>query len=282
MLFPPDQQQKNEKVISVAIPTSSNASTSPGPHAQISPQSLAEKPHSSSPPQPKSPMPPTASLTAASTDLLDLESSKLTSIKGQDGSATAAGSSSGPSSRELSSAAANQPHTSSAPAIPIPSPPAEVEATLSKLTSHANVIGVLVLSRPEALVIRSGGAYFEPSGPGARERAMRLKSSVEMIRNVVTGLERDIPKSEVDDELAFLRIRTKKYEMMISPSEKYLLVVLQVSNSSMITRERESQHAHEKARPYALLRPRLFESVGPYHVTLEPLSSSFCPCRACL
>ena len=113
----------------------------------------------------------------------------------------------------------------------IPSPPPEVEATLSKLTSHANVTGVLVLSRPEALVIRSGGAYFDPSGPGARDRAMRLKSVVEMVRNAVVGLERDIPKSETGDELTFLRVRTKKYEMMISPSEKYLLVVLQVSKN---------------------------------------------------
>lgn len=33
----------------------------------------------------------------------------------------------------------------------------------------------------------------------------------------------------LQDELSFLRIRTKRYEMMISPSEKYLLVVIQVS-----------------------------------------------------
>lgn len=58
---------------------------------------------------------------------------------------------------------------------------------------------------------------------------MRLKSVVEMVRTVVVGLERDIPKAELGDELTFLRVRTKKYEMMVSPSEKYILVVLQVS-----------------------------------------------------
>lgn len=87
-------------------------------------------------------------------------------------------------------------HQSSS-SLPIPSPPAEVEATLTKLTSHANVAGVLVLSRPEALVIRSGGAYFDPSGPGARDRAIRLKAVVEMVRNSVQGLERDVPKTEM-------------------------------------------------------------------------------------
>lgn len=122
----------------------------------------------------------------------------------------------------------------------VPSPPPEVEATLTKLTAHANVTGVLVLSRPEALVIRSGGSYFEPSGPGANERAVRLKNVVNMVRNAIVGLERDVPKAEAEDELSFLRIRTKKYEMMISPSDKYLLVVLQVS---FIAVEGESQRS---------------------------------------
>lgn len=198
-----------------AIPGSTNTNhASSSPHAQISAEAMSEKPRLSSPPQPKSPMPPTASLTSASTDIRDRDT-PLQSQTQIDGSRAPS------SSSKVASSSAN--------ATAIPSPPAEVEATLSKLTSHANVTGVLVLSRPEALVIRSGGAYFEPSGPGARERAMRLKNVVEMVRNAVLGLEKDIPKSEIGDELAFLRIRTKKYEMMISPSDKYLLVVLQVS-----------------------------------------------------
>lgn len=209
-----------EQSAPVSIPTSLKKSTSPGPHAQISPESITEKPHGSSPPMPKSPMPPTASLGAASTDLLDRDAMHLDRQSNANGGG---GGAEGISSN-------NSGNSGRGPA-PIPSPPAEVEATLTKLTSHANVTGVLVLSRPEALVIRSGGAYFDPSGPGARDRAMRLKTVVELVRNAVIGLERDIPKSESGDELSFLRIRTKKHEMMISPSEKYLLVVLQVSGS---------------------------------------------------
>lgn len=100
-----------------------------------------------------------------------------------------------------------------------PSPPAEVEATLSKLTAHRNVTGCLVLSRPDALVIRSGGAAFEPSGPGARERAERMRKVVKMVRETVEVVARQTEETEEGDELGFLRIRTKKYEMMISPSE---------------------------------------------------------------
>lgn len=33
----------------------------------------------------------------------------------------------------------------------------------------------------------------------------------------------------LQDELGFLRIRTRRYEIMITPNDKYLLVVLQVS-----------------------------------------------------
>lgn len=182
-------------VVPVAVPTSSAPNTSPGPHASISPQSLAEKPHQSppsqsSPPQPKSPMPPAASLSKASNSILEEADAQVPSTGV---SPTAIGSSLKPTAQE--SLGQESPQTTSSS---IPLPPPEVEATLTKLTAHANVFGVLVLSRPEALVIRSGGAYFEPSGPGAHDRANRLKSVVDLVRNVVVGLEADVPKVETD------------------------------------------------------------------------------------
>lgn len=222
----------------VSIPTSTSNASKPGPHATISPDALTNKPHLHSPPRPQSPMPPTASLTDAGTTMMTEEdegnpkqdtqiTTKVTSTEGKDTNSSF--QSNGSEIRNLGQSSlegTSEIHQASS-SLPIPSPPAEVEATLTKLTSHANVAGVLVLSRPEALVIRSGGSFFDPSGPGARDRAIRLKSVVEMVRNAILGLERDVPKSEMGDELSFLRIRTKKYEMMISPSDKYLLVVIQ-------------------------------------------------------
>jgi len=73
-----------------------------------------------------------------------------------------------------------------------PTPPPEVEATLTKLTSHKNVMGCLVLSRPEGLIIRSGGSMFEPTGPGARDRAERLRRIVRMVRNVNESLTKEV------------------------------------------------------------------------------------------
>ncbi|PWN97210.1 hypothetical protein FA09DRAFT_330842 [Tilletiopsis washingtonensis] len=77
-----------------------------------------------------------------------------------------------------------------------PSPPPEVEATLSKLTAHRNVTGCLILSRPDALVIRAGGAAFDPSGPGAHGRAEKLRKVTRMVRNVVACLGTEIPDTE--------------------------------------------------------------------------------------
>ncbi|CAO1636085.1 unnamed protein product [Parajaminaea phylloscopi] len=108
-----------------------------------------------------------------------------------------------------------------------PAPPPEIEATLTKLTSHKNVTGCLILSRPEALIIRAGGRDFDPSGPGAHDRSERLRRVVKLVRQTVDTLSLGVGQVDQGDDLEFVRIRTKKYEMMISPSESYLLVVIQ-------------------------------------------------------
>lgn len=127
-------------------------------------------------------------------------------------------------------------------------PPAEIEATLTRLSSHQGVLGCLVLSRHDGLVIRSGGQMFEPSGPGAKQRAEMLKSVTRLVKSSVESLASDIRAidetvsfslcfafeedgmltARKQDELGFMRVRTKKYEIMITPNDKYLLVVLQV------------------------------------------------------
>ncbi|KAN0065030.1 hypothetical protein ACQY0O_001506 [Thecaphora frezii] len=109
-----------------------------------------------------------------------------------------------------------------------PSPPAEVEATLTRLTAHHGVLGCLVLSRSDGLVIRSAGQMFEPSGPGARERAEALKKVVRLVKNCVGITGDEVKNVDQQDELGFLRIRTRRYEIMITPNDKYLLVVLQI------------------------------------------------------
>ncbi|PWN19350.1 hypothetical protein BCV69DRAFT_283985 [Microstroma glucosiphilum] len=177
-------------------------------HAHMDESAILDKPNdlSTSPPPRGSPMPPAASL----------------------GSVSAGPSSDAPSVHSNATTAASMasPSSSSAP-NQVTAPPPEVEATLSKLTAHKNVTGCLVLTRPDALIIRAGGRDFEPSGPGAHDRSERLRRVVRMVKSAVEGLGASVGEVDEGDELSFLRIRTKQYEMMISPSEKYLLVVLQ-------------------------------------------------------
>ncbi|PWZ03834.1 hypothetical protein BCV70DRAFT_215191 [Testicularia cyperi] len=112
------------------------------------------------------------------------------------------------------------------------SPPAEIEATLTRLSMHQGVLGCLVLSRHDGLVIRSGGSMFDPTGPGAKERAELLKKVVKLVKSAVSTLADDVKSLDDSDELGFLRIRSKKYEIMITPNDKYLLVVLQDPHST--------------------------------------------------
>ncbi|GAA6039464.1 hypothetical protein JCM8097_009564 [Rhodosporidiobolus ruineniae] len=138
------------------------------------------------------------------------------------------------------------------------SAPPEVESTLARLTAHPNVQGVLILSRPQGLIIRSAGSLFalppssgstagrpvesdettsaedgdreegEEKGPvvngeTARRYAAAAVRLVEATGEEVGGLAGE---GEPDD-VRFLRIRTRRHELMITPDEQYILVVVQ-------------------------------------------------------
>ncbi|KAG8879987.1 hypothetical protein FRB97_001233 [Tulasnella sp. 331] len=94
----------------------------------------------------------------------------------------------------------------------------EVEITIERLSAHKNVRGVMICSR-EGPIIRHAGAVFD--GESGKKYAAVVKRIVD---SVVLGLEE---VNESNDELKFMRIRTKRHEIMISPDERYLLVVIQ-------------------------------------------------------
>ncbi|KAL9935402.1 hypothetical protein V8E36_005750 [Tilletia maclaganii] len=205
---------------SMSVQTAAASSSSgSGLHARLDPAAIASHPVRKQI-IPGSPMPPSSSLVpdefeGASADVSFASAADADADEDDEDEDDEEDEDDGGASRKRRGAAATA------------APPPEVEHTLSKLTSHKNVTGCLILSRPEALVIRAEGPAFEPGGPGALERSDRLVKVVKMVRRVVDVMTREVAESDDGDDLGFVRIRTKKYEMLISPSEKYLLVVLQ-------------------------------------------------------
>ncbi|KAL5477018.1 NAA38_2 [Sanghuangporus weigelae] len=100
--------------------------------------------------------------------------------------------------------------------------PPELEQTLSMLSSHRTVLGYLLLSRTAPVkIIRHSGVVFE--GEQGRRYAAVVSKIVEAVHS---GLESVGVDGADADELRFMRIRTKRHELMISPDERYLLAVL--------------------------------------------------------
>ncbi|OWT40634.1 dynein light chain roadblock-type [Cryptococcus neoformans] len=104
----------------------------------------------------------------------------------------------------------------------------EVETTLARLSTYRNVRGVMVLTRTrhtadtsntsDTAVLQTTGTVFEDDG------GKRYASAVE---SIVGGVTKALKECDESDEPKFMRIRTKKHELIITPDDKYVLVVLQ-------------------------------------------------------
>ncbi|KAI0777821.1 hypothetical protein BD413DRAFT_610116 [Trametes elegans] len=100
--------------------------------------------------------------------------------------------------------------------------PPELEQTLTLLTSHRSVLGYMLLSRGQPVtIIRHSGVVFEG------EQGKKYASAIaRIVQSVQTGLEDVSGGHNEGDDIRFMRIRTKRHEIMISPDERYLLAVL--------------------------------------------------------
>ncbi|KAF8056529.1 hypothetical protein FPV67DRAFT_1431135 [Lyophyllum atratum] len=98
----------------------------------------------------------------------------------------------------------------------------ELESTLAMLSSHRSVLGYMLVSRGHPVsIIRHSGVIFE--GEQGRKYAAVIGRIVESVQG---GLE-EVHAGETDgDEVRFMRIRTKRHEIMISPDDRYVLAVL--------------------------------------------------------
>ncbi|XP_071393899.1 dynein light chain roadblock-type 2 [Centroberyx affinis] len=91
---------------------------------------------------------------------------------------------------------------------------AEVEETLKRIEAHKGVIGTVVVNA-EGIPIRTtldNSTTVQYAGL-LRQLTMKARSAV-----------RDI---DPQNDLTFLRIRSKKHEIMVTPENEFLLIVIQ-------------------------------------------------------
>ncbi|KAG1848261.1 hypothetical protein F4604DRAFT_1973900 [Suillus subluteus] len=96
----------------------------------------------------------------------------------------------------------------------------ELEQTLALLSSHRSVLGYLLLLRGDHVsIIR---LVFEG------EQGKKYATIVgKMVESVQARLEEVSGQKMMEcDQIRFMRIRTKRHEIMISPDKRYLLAVL--------------------------------------------------------
>ena len=130
--------------------------------------------------------------------------------------------------------------------------PPEIEQTLTMLSGHRSVLGYLVLSRAGTVsIIKHSGVVFE--GDQGRKYAgviERIVDSVQTGLEEISGeqnegvsrrsLERERKEliSLAQDEIRFLRIRTKRHELMISPSTRHVFFLFSFDSLTPLSFQR--------------------------------------------
>ncbi|KAL3774093.1 hypothetical protein ACHAWO_008489 [Cyclotella atomus] len=95
----------------------------------------------------------------------------------------------------------------------------EMEETVARIRSHKGVEAVIIMDRRGA-VIQSTLSEDQSTAHASALSELTGKAS-----NVVGMLNQN--EEDGDDELTFLRLRSKQREVMISPEKGFILVVIQ-------------------------------------------------------
>tara|TARA_B110001452_G_C15051883_1_gene367328 strand:+ start:144 stop:446 length:303 start_codon:yes stop_codon:yes gene_type:complete len=96
----------------------------------------------------------------------------------------------------------------------------EVEETLKRINSHKGVQGIVIVNS-EGIPIRS-----TLDNAQTNQCAGLLTQLAHKARSVVRDLD-------PQNDLTFLRIRSKKHEIMVAPHTDFLLIVIQNPNADV-------------------------------------------------
>uniref|UniRef100_A0A6V2BJY4 Dynein light chain roadblock n=1 Tax=Ditylum brightwellii TaxID=49249 RepID=A0A6V2BJY4_9STRA len=95
----------------------------------------------------------------------------------------------------------------------------EVEETMSRIRSHKGVEGVIIMNK-EGSTIQST----------LSEEQTLIHSA--LLSQLATKASSLVETIDMNDELTFLRIRSRNREIMIAPDKEFLLVVIQNPNAT--------------------------------------------------
>ncbi|KFM75561.1 Dynein light chain roadblock-type 2, partial [Stegodyphus mimosarum] len=93
----------------------------------------------------------------------------------------------------------------------------EVDETIKRIQSHKGVLGIIILNA-DGIPIKS---------------TMDNNTTIEyagLITHLVDKSRRTVKELDNTNELTFLRVRSKKNEILIAPDKEYLLIVVQNPN----------------------------------------------------
>ncbi|XP_054721099.1 dynein light chain roadblock-type 1-like [Uloborus diversus] len=93
----------------------------------------------------------------------------------------------------------------------------EVDETIKRIQSHKGVIGIIILN--------SDGIPIKTT--------MDNNTTIEyagLMTNFVEKARRTVKDLDSSNELTFLRVRSKKNEILIAPDKEYFLIVVQNPN----------------------------------------------------
>jgi len=95
----------------------------------------------------------------------------------------------------------------------------EVEQTIARIQSHKGVEGVIILNKDGSIIQSTLDEE-------------QTKSHADVISKLTVKASCLVETLDANDELSFLRIRSHKREIMVSPDKDYLLIVIQNPNPS--------------------------------------------------
>lgn len=93
---------------------------------------------------------------------------------------------------------------------------AAVEETLERIKSHKGVESVII--------VNAEGVPIRPSKGMDEETTQKYAANISQLAAKARSVVRDL---DPQNDLTFLRIRSKKHEIMVAPDKEYLLIVVQ-------------------------------------------------------